>query len=61
MLRGCMCTCVCMNLPDIGQNHSELPQNEIWVVGPRDYLILILNRVGALQQNFRECCQNPSS
>lgn len=54
MLRGCMCTCVCMNLPDIGQNHSELPQNKIWVVGPRDYLILILNRVGGVQQNFCE-------
>lgn len=58
MLRVCICTRVCMNLPGIGQNHYELSQKEIWVVTPRDDLISRLNRVAGVQQNSCECRMN---
>lgn len=63
MLRICACTCMCMVLPDIGKNHSELSQNEIWVVSPRDYLIFLLNSVGVVQRMSEvriSCLQNLS-
>lgn len=50
MLRVCACTCMCMILPGIGKNHSELSQNEIWVVSPRDNLIFLVNSVGVVQR-----------
>lgn len=47
MLKVCACTCVCMILLGIGHNHSL---NEIWVLSPRDDLIWMLHRVGAVQR-----------
>lgn len=65
MLWICACTCMFMILPAIGQNHSELSQNEIWGLCPRDDLILMLNRVGTVQrilvsEGRISCWQNQS-
>lgn len=44
--KGAIYAPVCTNSHSVGQNHSELPQHETWIVSSRGDLILIRNRVG---------------
>lgn len=43
-----------MNICAIGQHHSEMPQNNVWIDSPGGDLILIWSRDATVQQNSRE-------